>query len=53
MAEIAFEELSAESVAQLVVSCTATPCTDTQGAGDTLVRYEDGSTSTSSWQYAN
>lgn len=52
MAETAFGELSIESVARIVVRCGAPPCTDGQGTGDTVVTYSDGTTLTSSWQYA-
>jgi hypothetical protein len=53
MAETAFGELSAASVAQIVVRCGAPPCTDAHGTGDTLVTYADGTTLSSSWEYAN
>jgi hypothetical protein len=53
MAETAFGELSNQSVARIVVRCGAPPCTDAQGTGDTVVTYADGTTLSSSWQYAN
>jgi hypothetical protein len=52
MAETAFGEVSDEAVTGIVVRCTRQPCTDDQGAGDTIVTYADGSTQTSSWEYA-
>ncbi len=52
MAETAFGELSDDAVVQIVVTCTRVPCTIDQGAGDTVVTYEDGSAQTSSWEYA-
>jgi hypothetical protein len=52
MAETAFGELSNQEVAQIVVRCTRQPCTVDQGAGDTLVTYADGTTQTTSWEYA-
>jgi hypothetical protein len=51
MAETAFGEVSDEAVTGIVVRCTRQPCTDDQGAGDTIVTYVDGSTQTSSWEY--
>ena len=53
MRETAFGELSNQSVAQIVVRCGVPPCTNSQGTGDTVVTYVDGSTLSSSWQYAN
>ncbi len=52
MAETAFGELSNQQVAQILVRCTRPPCTDDGGAGDTIVTYADGTTQTSSWEYA-
>lgn len=52
MAETAFGEVPDEAVVEIVVRCTRQPCTDDQGAGDTIVTYADGSTRTSSWEYA-
>jgi hypothetical protein len=52
MAETAFGEVSDEAVTGIVVRCTRQPCTDAQGAGDTVVTYADGTTQTSSWEYA-
>lgn len=52
MAESAVAGLDGTSVAQIVVTCGSSPCTDTQGTGDTLIRKVDGSTLTSSWGYA-
>lgn len=52
MAETAFGEVSDEAVTGIVVRCTRQPCTDGQGAGDTIVTYADGTTQTSSWEYA-
>jgi hypothetical protein len=52
MAETAFGEVSDEAVTAIVVRCTRQPCTDAQGAGDTVVTYADGTTQTSSWEYA-
>ena len=52
MAETAFGEVSDEDVVAIVVRCTRQPCTDAQGAGDTIVTYADGTTRTSSWEYA-
>jgi len=51
MAETAFGEVSDESVVQILVRCTRQPCTNDQGAGDTIVTYADGSTQMSSWEY--
>ena len=53
MAETSFGELSNQSVAQIVVRCSAPPCTDKGGTGDTVVTYADGSTLSASWEYAN
>ena len=52
MAETAFGEVSDVAVVQIVVTCTRQPCTNDQGAGDTVVTYEVGTTQTSSWEYA-
>lgn len=52
MAETAFGEVSDVGVVQIVVTCTRLPCTIDGGAGDTVVTYQDGSTRTSSWEYA-
>jgi len=52
MAETAFGEVPDEAVVGIIVRCTRQPCTDDQGAGDTIVTYTDGSTQTSSWEYA-
>lgn len=52
MAETAFGEVSDNAVVQIVVRCTRQPCTIDQGAGDTIVTYEDGSIQSSSWEYA-
>ena len=52
MAETAFGELSNAAVIGILVRCTRTPCTNDQGAGDTIVSYNDGTTLTSSWEYA-
>jgi hypothetical protein len=52
MAETAFGEVSQFEVVSIQVRCTRVPCTVDQGAGDTLVTYEDGTTQTSSWEYA-
>ena len=52
MAETAFGEVSMVDVAQIVVRCTRMPCTDDQGAGDTVVTYVDGTSRSSSWEYA-
>jgi hypothetical protein len=51
MAETAFGEVSDEGVVQILVRCTRQPCTNDQGAGDTIVTYADGSTQMSSWEY--
>jgi hypothetical protein len=51
LAETAFGEVSDEAVVQIVVRCTRQPCTNDQGAGDTVVTYMDGSTQVSSWEY--
>ena len=51
MAETAFGEVSDEGVVQILVRCTSQPCTNDQGAGDTIVTYADGSTQMSSWEY--
>lgn len=51
MAETAFGEVSDEAVVQILVRCTRQPCTNDQGAGDTIVTYADGSTQMSSWEY--
>jgi hypothetical protein len=52
MAETAFGEVSKFEVVGIQVRCTRIPCTIDQGAGDTLVTYADGTTQTSSWEYA-
>lgn len=52
MAETAFGELSTEAVVSILVRCTEPPCTDEHGIGETLVSYADGTTGTSSWEYA-
>jgi hypothetical protein len=52
MAETAFGELPMESVIAIVVRCTEPPCTDKGGTGDTVVSYADGTTRSSSWEYA-
>lgn len=52
MAETAFGELSDQAVVQILVRCGEPPCTDDHGVGDTVVTYADGTTRTSSWEYA-
>jgi hypothetical protein len=52
MAETAFGELSNQEVVQILVTCTRVPCTPGEGAGDTIVGYADGSSQTTSWEYA-
>jgi hypothetical protein len=52
MAETAFGELSAETVVGILVRCTAPPCTEKHGTGDTTVSYADGTTRSSAWEYA-
>ena len=52
MAETAFGELPMDSVIAIVVRCTEPPCTDKGGTGDTIVSYADGSTRSSTWEYA-
>lgn len=52
MAETAFGEVSDEAVTGIVVRCTRQPCTEAQGAGDTIVTYADGTTRSTSWEYA-
>jgi hypothetical protein len=52
MAETAFGELSTEAVIAILVRCGEPPCTDKHGVGDTVVSYADGSTRSSSWEYA-
>jgi hypothetical protein len=52
LAETAFGEVSDEGVIEILVRCIEAPCTEAQGAGDTQVNYEDGTTRTSSWAYA-
>lgn len=52
MAETAFGELSDTRVATILVRCTAPPCTNERGIGETLVSYSNGTTLTSSWEYA-
>ena len=53
MAETAFGEVSDAAVVQIVVRCTRMPCTIDQGAGDTLITYQDGTLLTTSWEYAS
>ena len=52
MAETAFGEVSDEAVVGILVRCMRQPCTEEQGAGDTIVSYTDGTSQTSSWEYA-
>lgn len=52
MAETAFGELTDQDVVQIVVRCKEPPCTDAHGVGDTVVTYGDGTTQSSSWEYA-
>jgi hypothetical protein len=52
MAETAFGEISDQDVVQIVVRCKEPPCTDAHGVGDTVVTYGDGTTQSSSWEYA-
>lgn len=52
MAETAFGELDEQRVIGILVRCGVPPCTDKHGAGDTIVSYADGTTGTSSWEYA-
>jgi hypothetical protein len=52
MAETAFGEVSDQAVVGILVRCSELPCTDDHGIGETLVTYADGSTQTSSWEYA-
>ena len=52
MAETAFGEVSNAAVIRILVRCTRVPCTTDQGAGDTIVSYNDGTSLTSSWEYA-
>lgn len=53
MAETAFGEVSNAAVVLIVVRCTRMPCTIDQGEGDTLITYNDGTTLTTSWEYAS
>lgn len=53
MAETAFGELSTEGVAAIVVRCGPEACTADKGTGETIVTYQDGSSKSASWQYAN
>jgi hypothetical protein len=39
------------AVISVVVRCTAEPCTAERGAGDTILTFADGTTSTSNWSY--
>jgi hypothetical protein len=52
MAETAFGELNNQNVVTILVRCSEPPCTDDRGIGETLVTYADGTTQTSSWEYA-
>jgi hypothetical protein len=52
MAETAFGEVSNLAVVGIVVRCTRMPCAIDQGAGETLITYKDGTTLTTSWEYA-
>lgn len=52
MAETAFGELSDQEVKAILVRCSEPPCTNDHGIGDTVVSYADGTTQTSSWEYA-
>jgi hypothetical protein len=52
MAETAFGEVSDQAVVSILVRCSEPPCTDDHGVGETLVTYADGSSRTSSWEYA-
>jgi hypothetical protein len=52
MAETAFGELDQARVIGILVRCGEPPCTNEHGAGDTIVTYADGTTGTSSWEYA-
>jgi hypothetical protein len=52
MAETAFGEISDQAVIAILVRCSEPPCTDRHGTGDTVVSYADGTTRTSSWEYA-
>lgn len=52
MAEASLGTVGDLVVVQIVVRCSAPSCTDSQGEGDTLVTYADGTTSTSGWGYA-
>lgn len=52
MAETAFGELTDQDVVRIVVRCKEPPCTAAHGVGDTVVTYGDGTTQSSSWEYA-
>ena len=52
MAETAFGELSSTDVVTILVRCGPVSCDKDSGAGETVVTYADGSTQTSSWEYA-
>lgn len=52
MAETAFGEVSEVDVVTILVRCKELPCTDDHGIGETLISYSDGSSKTTSWEYA-
>jgi hypothetical protein len=52
MAETAFGELSDQEVVRILVRCGTPPCTAEHGVGDTVVTYADGTSRTSTWEYA-
>ena len=41
------------AIRAIAVRCTIAACTDTQGTGETLLTFADGSTSTSGWGYSS
>jgi hypothetical protein len=53
MAETAFGEVSDRSVVHIVVRCTRMPCTNDQGAGETIVSYKDAVELATTWEYAS
>jgi hypothetical protein len=53
IAETAFGELTADGVTGILVRCGPGPCTVELGGGETIVTYEDGSSKSTTWNYAN
>ncbi len=52
MAQNSIGMAGGQAIAGILVRCTAAPCTDRQGEGDTVITLADGTTSTSGWGYA-